>query len=127
MAKKYQIWNGTDEIYTPTGAHFTAKEWADRYGWAKIPGAKMVISAGVVNGGCAMEFESMKATYLAAGAAITDGMTDEEILAAIEAFEDQPREAPPTAEERAANALEAMAAGQTTENAQALNILLGEG
>lgn len=124
---KYQIWNGTDEIYTPSGAHFTAEEWAGRYPWAKIPGAKMVISAGILNGGCAMEFESMKATYLAAGAAITEGMTDEEVLAAIEDFEmNPPGTGEPSAEERSAAALEAIAAGQTTENAAALNILLGE-
>lgn len=107
---KYQIWNGTDEIYTPSGAHFTAEDWAGRYPWAKIPGAKMVISAGILNGGCAMEFESMKATYLAAGAAITEGMTDEEALAAIEEFEmNPPGTGEPSAEERSAAALEFLA------------------
>lgn len=70
----------------------------------------MVISAGILNGGCAMEFESMKATYLAAGAAITEGMTDEEILAAIEEFEMNPPGAgEPSVEERSAAALEFLA------------------
>lgn len=25
--KRYQIWNGTDSIITPSGAQFTAQEW----------------------------------------------------------------------------------------------------
>ena len=28
---RYQIWNKTDDIITPSGAQFTAAEWADRY------------------------------------------------------------------------------------------------
>lgn len=105
---RYQIWNGTDDIYTPSGEKFSAEKWAARYPWAKIPGAKMIITAGIINGGAAMEFGATVAAYKARGAAITDGMTDEQVLAAIEDFEDNPPGAnEPSSEERIAAALEA--------------------
>jgi len=105
---RYQIWNGTDDIYTPSGEHFTAEQWAARYPWAKIPGAKMIITTGVINGGTAMEFGATVAAYKAQGAAITDGMSNDEVLAAIEDFEDNPPGAnEPSSEERIAAALEA--------------------
>lgn len=93
---RYQIWNKTDDIITPSGAQFMATEWANRYPWAKISGVKMIITSGPINGGCALEFSATVAQYKKMGAAITDDMTDEEVLAAIEAFEDNPRiPAPP--------------------------------
>ena len=107
---RYQIWNKTDEIYTPSGVHFTAEEWKAQYPWVNIPGAKMIITAGIINGGAAMEFEATKAAYARNGAAITEGMTDEEVLAAIESFEDNPPGADePSVEERTAAALEFLA------------------
>ena len=87
---RYQIWNKTDDIITPSGAQFTAAEWADRYPWAKLPGVKMVISTPPINGGCAMEYSAMVAHYKKSGAEITDNMSDAEVLAAIEDFEDNP-------------------------------------
>lgn len=120
---RYQIWNKTDDIYTPgapdggTG-HFSAGEWMQRYPWVTQPGAKMIITAGVINGGCAMEFEAAKAAYAARGAAITDNMTDDEVLAAIEAFEDNPPGADePTVEERTAAALEFLAMSSLPDEA----------
>lgn len=107
---RYQIWNRTDDVITPSGAQFTAAEWAGRYPWSKLPGVKMIITAGPINGGCAMEFEAAAAHYKRAGAAIAGGMTDEEVLAAIEDFEDNPPgAAQPTVEERTAAALEFLA------------------
>lgn len=105
---RYQIWNGTDSIITPSGAQFTAQEWADRYPWVKLPGGKMIITAGLINGGAAMEYQATVEHYRKAGAAITGGMTEDEVLAAIEAFEDNPPGAnEPGPEERIAAALEA--------------------
>ena len=106
---RYQIWNQTDSIITPSGAQFTAADWAARYPWCKLPGVKMVISAGPINGGCALVFDDLVARAKKAGAAITDGMTDEEILAVIENFEDNPPDPGPTVEERTAAALEFLA------------------
>lgn len=105
---RYQIWNKTDDIFTPAGSKLTAEEWSERYPWVKIPGAKMIITTGLINGGAAMEFGATVAHYKALGASITDGMTDEEILAAIEDFEDNPPGYnEPSSEERIAAALEA--------------------
>lgn len=107
---RYQIWNKTDDIITPSGAQFTAIEWANRYPWTKLPEAKMIITAGFINGGCALEFESTKAQYKKMGAAITDAMTEDEVLAAIEEFEDNPPSSnEPSVEERTAAALEFLA------------------
>lgn len=105
---RYQIWNKTDNIITPSGHQFSAQEWADRYPWSKLPGVKMIITAPPINGGAAMEYAATVAHYKKAGAAITDGMTDEEVLAAIESFEDDPPGSnEPGPEERIAAALEA--------------------
>lgn len=112
---RYQLWDKVSDIYTPGRgpdgkSHFTAEEWKDMYPWITAPGAKMMITAGIINGGCAMEWESTKAQYKRMGAAITDGMSDEEALAAIEEFEDNPpRSDEPTVEERTAAALEFLA------------------
>lgn len=104
---RYQIWNGTDNVITPSGAQFTAKEWGDRYPWVKLPGVKMIITAPPINGGAALEYFSTIAHYKKMGAAITENMTEEEVLAAVEAFEDNPPGADqPTNEERIAAALE---------------------
>ena len=98
---RYQIWNRIDDIITPSGAKFTAKEWAEKYPWPK-----MIITAGVINGGCAMEFNQAVELYKKSGANITDLMDDNEILLAIEDFEDNPPRAEPSVEERIAAALE---------------------
>lgn len=107
---RYQIWNKTDPIITPSGAQFTADQWANMYPWIKLAGAKMIITAGYINGGAALEFESTVERYKKMGAAIMGGMTDNQILAAIEDFEDNPPGAnEPTVEERTAAALEFLA------------------
>lgn len=107
---RYQIWDKQSDVYTPSGEHFTAEEWENQYPWVKIPGAKMIVTTGIINGGTAMEFEQTKAIYKQNGAAITEDMTDEEVLAAIEDFEDNPPGAnEPTVEERTASALEFLA------------------
>ncbi len=107
---RYQIWDKQSDIYTPSGAHFTAAEWAARYPWVNIPGAKMIITSGLINGGAAMEFGATVEHYKHAGASITDAMTDEEVLTAIEAFEDNPPGSDgPSVEERTAAALEFLA------------------
>lgn len=114
---RYQIWNKTDDIITPSGAQFTAAEWADRYPWAKLPGVKMVISTPPINGGCAMEYSAMVAHYKKSGAEITDNMSDAEVLAAIEDFEDNPPDPGPSVEERTAAALEFLAMNSLPDEA----------
>lgn len=108
--KRYQIWDKQSDIITPSGAQFTATEWANKFPWVKAPGAKMIITAGPINGGCAEYFDSFVALRKRQGVAITDTMTDDEVLAAIEEFEDNPPGADqPSVEERTAAALEFLA------------------
>lgn len=102
----YTIWNGQDDIYQPDNKVYTKDEWIAKNPWLRIPGAKMIISTGLINGAVTMEFHETKRLYANMGANITDGMTDEEVLAAIQAFEETPQEAPVSAEERIAAALE---------------------
>lgn len=105
---RYQIWDKESSIITPSGAQFTAAEWLERYPWAGIEGVKMVISGGVINGGCALVFDDFISQYERMGCDFSECETDEDKLAEVEYFEDNPPviEAPPTAEERIAAALE---------------------
>lgn len=107
---RYQIWDKVSDIYTPSGAHFSADEWADRYSWIKIPGSKMIITAPPINGGVVLEWNATISQYKRLGAAITDDMTEEQVLDAIEDFENNPPGSDkPSIEERTAAALEFIA------------------
>jgi hypothetical protein len=112
---RYKIWDKQETIYTiapdKTGkGAFTPEEWIAKWPWAGIPGVKTIIGGGAVNGTVCMQFDMMVEAYKKRGAAIIDGMSDEEILAAIEEFEDTPPPpGEPTPEERQAAALEMMA------------------
>jgi len=111
---RYKIWNKQERIYTPSGHSFSAEEWLDRYAWAKNENVKCVISGGPINGAFMGEFSSFVEQYKKMGCPIDDAMTDEEILQAIEDFEDNPPEPEPTIEERAI-ALEEFKAMATVE------------
>lgn len=111
---KYKIWDKQEPIYTPVGEMFTAQQWLDKWPWAKLPNTKCVISAGPINGAFMGEFSSFVEQYKKMGCPIDDAMTDEEILQAIEDFEDNPPEPEPTIEERAI-ALEEFKAMATVE------------
>lgn len=107
---KYKFWNMIDDIYTPSNEKFTAEEWIARYPWVTIPGAKMIITDGIINGGVAMEFNATKTLYKNLGANITDIMADDEVLVAIEDFENNPPGSDePSIEERQTAALEFLA------------------
>ena len=109
MAKRYAIWNKTDDIYTPAGPKLTAEQWIAKYGWAVAPNTVVVVSAGSINGALIDELSQMKARCEQRGATFDEGLSNEQLLDAIEAFEDEqnkPVEAEPTAEERIAAALE---------------------
>lgn len=88
---RYKIWDGKEPIFTPVGEELTPEQWTARYKWAKIPGVKMIISGGTINGSVAMEFGATVDFYKKQGCAINESMSDTEILQAIEAFEDAPR------------------------------------
>jgi hypothetical protein len=107
--KKYQIWDKKSNVFTPVGENLTAEMWISRYGWIANPVAVPVISAGVINGAFIGELSEMKALYERMGAVFTEGISDEELLAEIEAWEDS-MNAPSneiSTDERTASALEA--------------------
>ena len=106
---RYKIWNKQDSLTTPTGKEFTAEEILAKYKWAAKPNAKVIICDSVIEMGVFLEFEQTKAMYKKRGAAITDDMTDDEVLAAITEFEENPPEPEASTEERTAAALEFIA------------------
>ena len=130
MLKRYAIWDKQSTVITPIGEVLTPEKWIERYPVAGVPSITVVCAAGEINGAFFGTLGQMVQMYTAQGADFSACTTDEEKLEVIEAFEDE-MNAPssePTAEERQAAALEAIADGQTTENAAAVNALLnGEG
>lgn len=124
--KRYAIWNKTDPIITPIGEVLTAEQWKERYPVAGVPSITVVCGAGEINGAFFGTLGQMVQMYEAQGADFSECETDEDKLAVIEAFEDA-MNAPstePTAEERQATALEAIATGATAESTAAMNALL---
>lgn len=102
---KYKIWDKQEPLYNDK-RKYTAEEYLAENPWLEIPGTKLIISTKPMNLMAAMEFEQTKELYKNIGAAITDDMTDDQVLAAIQEFEDTPREAEVSADERIAAALE---------------------
>lgn len=102
MSKRYAIWDKVSDIYTPAGERLTAQQWIQRYGWIKAPGSVPIVAAGLINGALIDELGQMKTRYEQQGCVFTEEMSNQEILDAIEAFEDQrAAEAKAAAEEAA--------------------------
>ena len=104
---KYAIYDGKSNVITPVGEELTAEQWLKRYPWAKK--AKMVVGGGVINGTVAFVYDDFIASYEELGVDFSECTTDEDKLAAIEAFEKELRLAASVSishEERVANALE---------------------
>ena len=116
MSKKYQIWDKISDIYTPVGEKLTADQWIARYGWIQAPGAVPVVAAGLINGALIDELGQMKKRYEQQGATFDSSLSGQDLLDAIEAFEDEQAAnakaaaeesaATPSAEERLAAAVE---------------------
>lgn len=132
---RYAIWNKKDPILTPIGEVLTADKWIERYPIAGLERITVVCAGGEVNGAFFGTLGQMVEMYSKAGCDFSACETAEDKLAAIEAFEDareaEEHEAAIAAAEQGASiaerqaaALEAIASGQTTENAAALNALL---
>nr|DAQ76839.1 MAG TPA: hypothetical protein [Caudoviricetes sp.] len=105
---RYAVWNKEDTIYTPVGEALTPEQWIGRYGWMNNPAAVPVVAAGLINGAFCGELNEMKNSYENMGADFSGCTTNEEILGAIEAFENQMNtpSTEPSAEERIAAAME---------------------
>lgn len=124
--KRYAIWNKTDPIITPIGEVLTAEQWIDRYPVAGVASITVVCGAGEINGAFFGTLGQMVQMYEAQGCDFSACETAEDKLEAIEAFEDA-MNAPstePSAAERQAAALEAIASGATAESTAAMNALL---
>lgn len=107
---RYQIWNGTDSVVTPDGRVYTPEGWKEKHPIAGIPGVKVIIGTGVINGSVLYEYSSTVERYRQYGCDFTGCETEQDFLQAIEAFEDA-RDAEVaqrvSTEERIAAALEA--------------------
>lgn len=103
MSKRYAIWDKVSDIYTPVGERLSAQQWIDRYGWIKAPGSVPIVAAGLINGALIDELGQMKSRYEQQGCTFTESMSNQEILDAIEAFEDQRAADAKVAAEEAAN------------------------
>lgn len=108
---RYQIWDKKSNIITPIGEVLTPEQWIARYPMTGLDGIKTIIGGGVINGSVCIEFTGYVENYRKMGCDFSTCTTDQEILNAIEAFEDamnKPVESTePTTEERIAAALEA--------------------
>lgn len=126
--KRYAIWNKADPIITPIGEVLTAEQWIARYPVAGVKSITVVCAAGEVNGAFFGTLGQMVQLYESQGCDFSACETAEDKLAVIEAFEDAQNtvSTEPTAEERQATALEAIASGATSESTAVVNALLGE-
>ena len=106
--KKYAIWNKVDPIITPIGEVLSAEEWIKRYPVAGVNSVTVVCSAGEINGGFFSTIGQMVQIYESQGCDFSGCNTNEDILNAIEAFEDSLNSVVTiSTEERIAAALEA--------------------
>lgn len=108
---RYSIWNKKDDIYTPSGAKFTAKQWIEKYPISEVPNVKVVCAGGTLNGAFFGVLSDMVDMYTKVGCDFSSCTTDQEFLDAIEKFEDDAN-APSnevSTEERTAAALEFIA------------------
>lgn len=85
---KYKIWNKKEKIITPVGEVLTPEQWIDRYPVAGVEGIVVVCAAGEINGGFFGTLGQMKQMREQMGADFSNCTSDEEILEAIEAFDD---------------------------------------
>ena len=89
----YIIWDGTSDIYFSvpdriTGKmYLTAAEFIESRPWVALPNAKVMLNGGTINGAIVEDYYKRVSFYKARGAKITDGMTEREILDAMEAYD----------------------------------------
>ena len=107
---RYKIYDNTSDVITPVGEKLTAEQWLDRYQWGRY--TKMIVGGGIINGSVALVFDDEVERYRKAGCDFSACTTDEDYLAAIEAFEDNPpvADAGVSDQTRIADALEDMVA-----------------
>ena len=108
--KRYQIWDKKSNIITPIGEVLTPEQWIQRYPMAGVDGIDLIIGGGTINGSVCMEYSQTVDTYEKMGCDFSACITKQEVLDAIEAFEDEMNtidENGVSTDERIAAALEA--------------------
>lgn len=121
---KLEKYTGTKNYLAPSGKLMTPEEV---YKKAPASASFTFVVETDANGEVMFAFDSLSTLRTVYN--IDSSLGEDEAIAAIENLRNnppEPRSTEPTPEERTAAALEAIADGQTTENANALNILLGE-
>ena len=135
---KYAIWNKQDMILTPSGAIFTAEQWKEQYPIAALDSVTVLCAAGELNGAFFGTLGQTVERYERRGLNFSSCVTAQDKVDLINAFEaaelakmEENARAAAEAEaeaaalaERQTAALEAIASGQSTENAAALDALL---
>ena len=86
--KRYVIWDKKSSIITPIGEILTAEQWIERYPIAGLDSITVICADGEINGAIFDTLGNMAKRYEAEGCDFSTCATDEEKLAAIEAFED---------------------------------------
>ena len=110
--KRYTIWDKKSPVITPIGEVLSPEQWIERYPIAGLDSITVICAQGEVNGAYFGTLGQMKQMYENNGADFSTCATNEEVLEAIEAFEDAQAELAAqgsnesTPEERIAAALE---------------------
>lgn len=111
-ARRYKIWDKQEPIYTQAGEVITPEEWISRYPIINKPGVVPIVAAGEINGGYSGTLGQLKQIMEFQGAVFDEALTGDDLLEAIEDYEDELAAAASSyvpAEERTAAALEFLA------------------
>lgn len=87
--KRYAIWDKVSPIMTPIGEVLSPEQWIERYPMAGLEHITVICAAGEINGGLFDTLGQMKMRYEAEGCDFSFCQTAEQVLQAIEDFEDE--------------------------------------
>ena len=88
MTKRYAIWNKKDPICTPSGKVYTAEQWLGKFPMARLANVTVICGAGEINGSIFSTLGQKVAEYERYGCDFSKCKTAEEMLAVIEAYDD---------------------------------------
>jgi hypothetical protein len=86
---KYAIWNKKDPILTPVGEVISAEGWIQRFPIAGLDSITVVCAAGEINGAFFGTLGSMVEEYSRKGCDFSTCESDEDKIAAMEAFDEE--------------------------------------